>query len=81
MAKLKGCRPSDTVGQELTNLFAAYGAASHRLAFTLPNDIKGMEKRITELRAELDEAQKQEAQKGPELVPEAAQETQVEAMQ
>lgn len=70
--RLKGCRPSKEVIQEYSNLFAEYGAARHRLDHSLPKEIKAMETRIAELKAELDEAKRQEALQAPEANEQAA---------
>lgn len=60
MSKLKGCRPSKTVIQELSNAFAEYGAARHRMDISLPKEITNLANRLDELRLELTESQAQE---------------------
>lgn len=57
--KNKGCRDSQTILQDFTQMCAELGGATHRMK-TLPQDITKIHERLTELQLELNEAKKQE---------------------
>lgn len=75
--KLKGCRPSQEVMQEYSNVCTDFGAASHRAKQITLIELPKMSERMDELLQELHAAKKQEALK---IVPPEAPVNPLEAL-
>lgn len=61
--KLRGVRPSHDIIVEFTNECAAMGGAELRIREIKEDQVK-IQKRLTELKLELDESRRQESQNG-----------------
>ena len=72
VGSLKGPRDLDKIQIDYTNACAMYGVAKHRHDITLPQELKALEQRVTNLQIELEMRSRHDAEKkAHEKVPEA----------